>query len=227
MTRGELSDQLLELLLEQAHARGRADWFRSLLEGEGEDAAIEKVSASTLLVRRNGETIELRLQLVPPIELPAAVRRWRPRTLDLAPEELERLSYLVVDEIVGHVARVSVSGWPGVDDRGRLLFDLRERARSVRATVPALERLVGEHVQARRRRTRLAMGTVLAARVDDSVLPEAESEEELTQQVAPEPRSPEEWLKPPVYDISADARQKAKEAYYAAVAPTIRRTSER
>jgi hypothetical protein len=225
MTRGELTDRLLELLLEQASARGRGDWFRSLLERDGDDAVVERLSASTLRIRKDGETIELRLQLVPPVELPAAVQPWQPRTLDLPPEELERLSYLVVDEIVGDVARVSVAGWPGVDDRGRLLFDIRERARSVYATVDALERLVAEHVQARRRRSRLAMGSVLAAQVDDSALPEAESEEELTQRVAPEPRSPEEWIKPPVYDIGADAREKAKQAYYAAVAPTIRRTS--
>ena len=65
------------------------------------------------------------------------------------------------------------------------------------------------------------MGTVLAANVDDSVLPAAESDDEVREGAAPEPRDPADWLKAPVYDISADAREKAKEAFYAAVAPTL------
>ena len=68
------------------------------------------------------------------------------------------------------------------------------------------------------------MGAVLAAVVDESVLPEAESEEELSAEAA---GAPEEWLRPPVHDISADAREKAKEAYYAAVAPTTRLAGEK
>jgi len=66
------------------------------------------------------------------------------------------------------------------------------------------------------------MGTVFAVSVDDSDLPEPESDEEMREQAEPEPRHPGAWMKPPVYDITADARDKAKEAFYAAVAPTLK-----
>jgi hypothetical protein len=72
------------------------------------------------------------------------------------------------------------------------------------------------------RPSRLRMGCVLAVRVDKSVLPEPESNEELREQASSEPRHPDEWMEPPVYDVTEAARDKAKEAFYAAVAPTVK-----
>lgn len=150
-------------------------------------------------------------------------RLWKPEGLTLGRDELRQLSYVVVDEIVEDAARLSVSSWPRVDEQGRLHFERTERARSVRADVKELRRFVSSHGAGGRRAVPpLRMGTVLAVSVDDSVLPEAESDEEMREQAMPEPRHPSAWMKPPVYDISADARDKAKEAFYAAVAPTLK-----
>jgi hypothetical protein len=148
---------------------------------------------------------------------------WKPEGLALGGDELRKLSYVVVDEIVEDAARLSVSSWPRVDEQGRLHFERSERARSVRADMKELGRFVSAHRADRRRAApRLRMGTVLAAGVDLSVLPEPESDEEMQEQAQPEPRPPGAWMQPPVYDISSDARDKAKEAFYAAVAPTVR-----
>jgi hypothetical protein len=151
-------------------------------------------------------------------------RLWKPEGLTLGRDELRQLSYVVVDEIVEDAARLSVSSWPRVDERGRLHFERTERARSVRADVKELRRFVSSHRASGRGAVPLRMGTVLAVTVDDSVLPEPESDEEMREQAEPEPPHPGAWMTPPVYDISADARDKAKEAFYAAVAPTVKST---
>jgi hypothetical protein len=155
-------------------------------------------------------------------------RLWQPESLTLGRDELRKISYVVVDEIVEDAARLSVSSWPRVDEQGRLHFERTERARSVRADVKELRRFVSaQGARGRRAGPPLRMGTVFAVRVDDSVLPEPESDEEMREQATPEPRHPGEWMKPPVYDITADARDKAKEAFYAAVAPTLKSRGRR
>jgi hypothetical protein len=153
---------------------------------------------------------------------PPRGRLWKPEGLTLGGDELRKLSYVVVDEIVEDAARLSVSSWPRVDEQGRLHFERTERARSVRADVRELRRFVSAHGAGGRRPPPLRMGTVFAVRIDDTVLPEPESDDEMREQAEPEPRNPDAWMKPPVYDISADARDKAKEAFYAAVAPTLK-----
>ena len=151
---------------------------------------------------------------------------WKPAGLDLERAALRRLSYVVVDEIVEDAARLSVSSWPRVDPLGRLHFERRERPRSVRADVKELRRFVSAGRANRRRPPpQLRMGTVLAVRIDKSVLPEPESDEEMRELTKPEPSHPNEWMEPPVYDVSADARDKAKEAFYAAVTPTVKSLS--
>jgi hypothetical protein len=154
---------------------------------------------------------------------PPRTRLWKPDGLDVERDELAKLSYVVVDEIVEDAARLSVSSWPRVDAQGRFHFRRTERARSVRADVKELRRFVSANRADRRRDPpRVRMGTVLAVRVDKSVLPEPESDEEMQEQARPEPRHPREWMEPPVHDVTAVARDKAKEAFYAAVAPTVR-----
>jgi hypothetical protein len=153
----------------------------------------------------------------PPLQL------WKPTGLDLERAELRRLSYVVLDEIVEDAARLSVSAWPRVDHLGRLHFESEQRAQSVRADVKELRRFLSANRADRRRPPpRLRMGTVLAVRVDRSVLPEPETEEEVREHARITPRHPRDWMEPPVYDVSADARDKAKEAFYAAVAPTVK-----
>jgi hypothetical protein len=158
--------------------------------------------------------------------VPTRTRLWRPEGLPLERSQLRRLSYVVVDEVVEDAARLSVSSWPRVDEQGRLHFERTERARSVRADVKELRRFVSaQRADRRGNPPRVRMGTVLAVRVDKSVLPEPESDEEMREQANPEPPHPREWMEPPVYDVSADARDKAKEAFYAAVAPTVKSAS--
>lgn len=148
---------------------------------------------------------------------------WQPEGLDLPGATLRTLSYVVVDEVVEEAARLSVSAWPRIDAAGRLRFAGDERPRSVRADLRQLRTFVkSNRAGGGSRSTRLRMGTVLAVRVDKSVLPEPESNEEMREQASPEPRGPDEWMKPPVYDVTGAARDKAKEAFYAAVAPTVK-----
>jgi hypothetical protein len=49
-------------------------------------------------------------------------RRWRPRVLEEQDADVERLSYLVVDEIVGSSVGLVLSDWPDADEQGRLRF---------------------------------------------------------------------------------------------------------
>ena len=218
MTEAGLADRLLELVRRQAERRELLPWLLELLDGETE---IDVVNTSTLRLRgAHGRKLEIRVHLVPPPTSAKALSPWKPRSVDLGEERLVELSYVVVDEIVEDAVRLSVSRWPHVDERGRLHFSGSERARVVRASLRALSEFLEASV-GRRAARGLRMGTVLAAAVDDSALPAAESDEEVREGAALEPRDPADWLKAPVYDISADAREKAKEAFYAAVAPTL------
>ncbi len=218
MTEAGLADRLLELVRRQAERRELLPWLSQLFDREAE---IEVVNASTLRVRGGeGEKLEIRVHLVPPPPRANAVSPWKPRSLDLDVERLAHLSYVVVDEIVEDAVRLSVSRWPYVDERGRLHFSGSERALVVRASLRALAEFLAERAGWRAARG-LRMGTVLAANVDYTVLPAAESDEEVREGAVLEPRHPAEWMTVPVYDVSADAREKAKEAFYAAVAPTL------
>ena len=134
-------------------------------------------------------------------------RPWRPEGVELADVELARLSYLVVDEIVGDAVDVSVSPWPGVDDLGRLVFP-EEPARTARAEAEALRRFLARDQPGR---GPLRMGDAFAARVRPSALNEA------GERLLP----PNAWLRRPTHDLRAPARDKAKEAFFAAVTPTL------
>ena len=147
---------------------------------------------------------------------------WQPEGLDLPGATLKTISYVVVDEVVENAARLSVSAWPSVDEAGRLRFEGGERPRSVPADLRLLRNFVRSNRAGGGRPSQLRMGTVLAVRVDKSVLPEPESNEEMREHASSKPRRPEEWMEPPVYDITGAARDKAKEAFYAAVAPTVK-----
>jgi len=147
---------------------------------------------------------------------------WQPEGIDLPGATLQTLSYVVVDEVVENAVRLSVSAWPSVDEAGRLRFEGGERPRSVPADLKQLRAFVKAKRGGGGRSSQLRMGTVLAVRVDKSVLPDPESNEEMREHASATPRLPDEWMEPPVYDITGAARDKAKEAFYAAVAPTVK-----
>jgi hypothetical protein len=133
---------------------------------------------------------------------------WRPDGLELADAELARLSYVVVDELVGEVVDLSVSPWPGVDERGRLLF-ADEPAQTARADRRALGRYLARDRDDGGDTVRT--GDAFAARVRRSRLAETEERE----------LPPSAWLSRPTHDLRAPARDKAKEAFFAAVSPTL------
>ena len=146
-------------------------------------------------------------------------RRWQPSTLKGLGGDASALSYLVVDEIVGGSVGLVLSGWPDADDKGRLRFGGRPRMLGADGAV--LQRFLEEHrlpdgVAARPVR----IGDAFAIRVRPDVL--GEVSDELAAQTRLEPLlDPGAWIEPPVYDVTAEAREAAKAAFYAAVTPTL------
>jgi len=108
------------------------------------------------------------------------------------------MSYILVDEIEGGMVGLAVSDWPRTDEEGRLRFDAEPVAVVVDRL--AFERFLDEHRQPSRP---LRIGDVFAART----------------RLAETSPDPEKWIEPPVHDVTADAREAAKIAFYAAVAP--------
>jgi hypothetical protein len=134
-----------------------------------------------------------------------AVRRpWLPGCLTahgLTVDDVRALSYVVVDEIVGHDLTLVVSPWPAADERGRLRFDVGA-GRSVTVDVTALDRAL--YAGWLRRPPRI--GDVFGAPVPD------------------EPAwtgALHELLPGPVYDLSAEARVVAKLAYHGATSDLL------
>jgi hypothetical protein len=216
VTERPLADRLIELLLRQARERDVPAWVLSILEERERAGEYIEAGASRLRVKSGeGEEFEIAIRLIlPASELPS-VGRWMPADLTLQDTELARLSYIVIDEIVGDVLDVSISRWPDLDERGRLRFDEDESPRTVRASAAALEEYLSRvDFRSANWPRSIRMGDVFAARTRTPKLRALESE-------ARTPPRPSAWLIPPVYDITAQARDKAKEAFYAAVSPTL------
>jgi hypothetical protein len=144
-------------------------------------------------------------------------RRWEPHALDKL--DPGRFFYLVIDEIVGASLGLVLSDWPGVDEQGRLCFG--GAPRMLGADREALQSFVSEHrLPAALAQRPLRIGDAFAVRVIRDAL--AEVSDELAAQTRLEPLLlPSQWIEPPVYDVSADAREAAKAAFYAAVTPTL------
>lgn len=204
-----LGTRLERLLRAQAESRDAPDWIVDLLAGEDVKVKLtERGDARVVFTRRGGDTCEIEVRLAFRAPPPVADRPWRPAGAGLPRDGLEKLSYIVVDEIVGEDADLSVSSWPMVDDRGRLLMP-PEDPLAVYAEVEALRAYVNRpDVRAGRRPIEIRMGTALAAEVRTRAIGDAQ------------PRL-DKWLVPPVHDITAPARDKAKAAFYAAVAPAL------
>lgn len=219
-----LGARLEELLQRQAERRDAPKWIRDVLAGKDVDAT-RKVEgdARVVVTGPKGDRFEIELRLTFPRKPPVAVKTWKPEIrpeweelaefAKLSEKELKPLSYVVVDEIVGRDdADVSISSWPSVDENGRLVF-LDEPEISVHISLEELtDYLNGKGFLWSKRSDELRMGTVLAAAVRTENL--AEDGERV---------APEEWLVLPAYDLTEPAREKAKEAFYAAVAPTLTR----
>ena len=135
-------------------------------------------------------------------------RPWLPAGLaahGLGPEDVARLTYLVVDEIVDSAVTLTVCPWPAADGMGRLRFAGQEQRG--RVTVPLGELDSALYAGWLRRAPRVgdAFGAVLA---------DAErlvAEDDVTWTL------PLRALVPgPVYDVTQEARTVAKLAWHAA-----------
>jgi len=124
-------------------------------------------------------------------------------------KDVSSLAYVVVDEIESGLAGLTVTPWPTLDRWGRLHFDLaHSRLVGVRASL--LLTFLGKHRTPRRvARRPLRMGDVFAVRIREPLPPEGELGE------------PASWMVPPITDLSSDAREAAKLAFFSAVAPTL------
>lgn len=142
-------------------------------------------------------------------------RFWEPRvTARGKPAAFGAHKYVTIDELEPTIALLLVTEWPTVDARGRLYFE-KDLA------ILVVERASLESLLRRREPTALAnrdlrIGDVFAIRFRESTpfLDGGDGTE--TQRV-----DLEKWVIPPVLDVTRDAREAAKAAYYAAVAPTI------
>ena len=224
MSDGSLADRLNDLLLRQARERNAPEWVISLLEQREEVRQYSETGDSTLRVQRGDQELEIVVHLVPPAQTltragPGAPRAlWVPEDLTLTEAELARLSYIVIDEIVGEAVDVSVSPWPDLDERGRLRFRADKPPRTVRASAPALEKYLSRiELRPAKLARPLGMGDTFAARVRERKLDALDRKGP-----SAAPVTPGAWLIPPIHDITEQARDKAKEAFYAAVTPTLR-----
>jgi len=144
----------------------------------------------------------------------SAGRPWLPpslRAAGFATADVARLSYIVVDELIGDSAGLSVTPWPVADDAGRLRFDIGSGAQEVAVSRAELCEFLGppfapEPGEASPARS-LRIGNVFAA-VLKSEKPAARW-------------SPlGKWVGQ-TYDITRDARKVAKLAFYGAVTTTL------
>jgi hypothetical protein len=206
-----LGAQLEKLLRAQANGRQAPRWISDFLAGKTADTSVEEQGEARVVVTGpDGDTCEIEVRLAFRAPPPVADRPWRPAGAGLPREGLEKLAYIVVDEIVGEDADLSISNWPMVDDRGRLLLPAQDPL-GVHAEVEALTAYVNRpDVRAGRRVIDIRMGTALAAEVRTTGIGGGKARLE-------------KWLVPPVYDVTAPARDKAKAAFYAAVAPALDR----
>jgi hypothetical protein len=121
-------------------------------------------------------------------------------------ESVAELSYIAIDEIGDILVTLLVSGWPELDESGRLRFPDFEPT-AVDVDTAAFEAFLSEHRRPRDLADRpLREGDAFAARTTG------------TEELEPaERRDPGRWILAPVYDVTADARDAAKAAFFSVV----------
>ena len=166
----------------------------------------------------------------PPYEQrPAGPRRvWLPPGLPADWNADASFLYSVVDEKIEGLVTVSFSFWPLVDEDGRLSFAADEAP-----TLVFEEAMLSEFLAQTRELSapqeapsglisrELRVGDVFAVRP----LPRLARVLEGEARQPPRPVIPERWLSPPIYDVTPDARDAAKLAYYAAAAVLLPETT--
>jgi hypothetical protein len=132
---------------------------------------------------------------------------WRPQALGRA--NTSEFSYLVVEELLRTAVGFAVSPWPYVDKAGRLRFG-PEGTRTLTVDRASFERLLAKRRPRSLRRRPLRIGDVFAAKL----APAAQRGQpgpaaEFVQDAAT-------LLRPPLVDVTAEARERAKASFYAA-----------
>lgn len=144
---------------------------------------------------------------------PRELRPWKAPALVDRGVDLEGLTYMVVDEIVGDTVGVSLSPWPAADPAGRLRFRVEEDPVHVGVDIHTLcdflrhergmEFVPISRSPTEETRRELRIGTVFAAEIKKA-------------------RS-KRWARPldryvgRIFDITFDAREVAKLAHYGAL----------
>jgi beta-lactamase superfamily II metal-dependent hydrolase len=149
-----------------------------------------------------------------PVDEPA-LRPWTPACVP--PELLEdtdRLSYVLVDEIVGETVTLAVAPWPGSDELGRVRFPARAGAPAGHVLVH-LEELRQRLYEGWMRRSP-RIGDAFAAVLGDAVTGQLGSDEH--EVVLDDTLRLADTFPGDVADLTAEARTVAKLAFYAAVA---------
>jgi hypothetical protein len=139
---------------------------------------------------------------------------WLPERIQqagLPPDEVARLRYVVVEELVDGVASLLAWSWPHVDGRGRLFWRPSEQDQPVEISAP-LRHLAWQVYDAAELERQPRCGDTFAARV---VAPDQPFVEDL-REVFPDG----------VYDLSPEAHQAAKLAYQGALADLRERPYE-
>jgi hypothetical protein len=140
----------------------------------------------------------------PPPKRERRHRPWRPPSLAAEGVDVERLTYIVVDEIVEDTVGLSLHAWPDADSEGRLRFQPGKAAAQV--SVPVTEWCeflsgcnLGFSMKELARLPRV--GDAFAAEVTPSS--RRRWREPLTR-----------WIPGTVHDVTGEAREVAKLAYY-------------
>lgn len=145
------------------------------------------------------------------------LRQWKAPSLTEAGLDIDGLSYLVVEEIVGSVAGLSVSPWPGADWRGRLRFPIENDPVEIAVDIDAFCEFLNESLAG-------AQGFITFVRPRSG--PERAEERQLrigTTFAVEIRKEGTRWTKPfgrwirRIHDITADARVVAKLASYGAL----------
>jgi hypothetical protein len=157
----------------------------------------------------------------------AALPTWTPAPLAAALRgELQgrRLAYVVVDELYAQIAALVLHRWPRVDERGRLRFDeavwrIGADEGELQAALDQLRQVLGVPAAAaaseEMRHRPLQVGDVFTAQLERvwNVMPDVDMADKALPVTA--------WLRPPVFDITATAREAAYAQAYATAAGTL------
>ena len=190
---------------------------------------VNETSPTTPGAPRTDRARESWLPIRPKV-LPPTDRPWMPDVIGR--RSTEELRYAVVDEIFPGailkrgsrtgLAELSVSDWPVVDALGRLRFP-GDEAIHIEVDAERLRLLRRRHRLPRKAASRdLRGGDTFALLVEPHSLnsfhsrihPDETSSADRSRSLDPRTW---DWLRLPVYDITADAREAAKLAYFAAL----------